>query len=350
MDTIFLLRESIQRMYAKNSKIYEKAIQFLLAFVVFFVINHRFGFMKALTSPVISLGLAVICAFLPLNMTVIAGVILVLVHIFTFSPMLFGLTAAVFLIMYIFYLRLTPKMAIVVLLTPIAFALKIPYVIPVAFGLMYTPVCLVAILCGTVAFYMISYLKEVADVAQKGGMAGMVGQSSDYLKHVFQNKEMWIVIAALAVSFLVVYTLKRQGMDHAWKIGSAGGALAAIVVTVVGNIAMHVHIPYGRLILGNALAVVVGLVLEILFFAVDYTRSEKLEFEDDEYHYYVKAIPKLSMAAYGRSERKTVEEEETEENPREEQEEPKEETISPEGEIDKALIEESLKQDWGESS
>ena len=31
-------------------------------------------------------------------------------------------------------------------------------------------------------------------------------------------------------------------------------------------------------------------------FSVDYSRSENLQFEDDEYYYYVKAIPKMNVS------------------------------------------------------
>ena len=44
-------------------------------------------------------------------------------------------------------------------------------------------------------------------------------------------------------------------------------------------------------------AIAVGLILEVLFLAVDYSRTEHLEFEDDEYHYYVKAVPKVAVSA-----------------------------------------------------
>ena len=37
--------------------------------------------------------------------------------------------------------------------------------------------------------------------------------------------------------------------------------------------------------------------VQFLFFNVDYTRTEKVQFEDDEYYYYVKAVPKISVAA-----------------------------------------------------
>ena len=32
-------------------------------------------------------------------------------------------------------------------------------------------------------------------------------------------------------------------------------------------------------------------------FAVDYTRTEYLQYEDDDYYYYVKAVPKLTVSA-----------------------------------------------------
>ena len=64
----------------------------------------------------------------------------------------------------------------------------------------------------------------------------------------------------------------------------------------MGSIALGVEISYGSLIFGNILAVIVGMILELFLFSVDYARSERLQFEDDEYYYYVKAVPKMSIA------------------------------------------------------
>ena len=38
------------------------------------------------------------------------------------------------------------------------------------------------------------------------------------------------------------------------------------------------------------------MVLHFFLFSVDYSRTEKLQFEDDEYYYYVKAVPKNVVA------------------------------------------------------
>jgi hypothetical protein len=43
-------------------------------------------------------------------------------------------------------------------------------------------------------------------------------------------------------------------------------------------------------------AIIIAFIVEFLVFSVDYTRTEYLQYEDDEYYYYVKAVPKVSVA------------------------------------------------------
>ena len=57
-----------------------------------------------------------------------------------------------------------------------------------------------------------------------------------------------------------------------------------------------------RLTGGCAASVLILLVLQFFFFNLDYSRTERVQFEDDEYYYYVKAVPKR----YVRAREKTV--------------------------------------------
>ncbi|MCI6122557.1 MAG: hypothetical protein SOV77_03575 [Lachnospiraceae bacterium] len=312
MDMIYVFRGRIQELYAKNSKVFDKIFQFILAIVTFTVINHNVGFMKAAASPVASLALAVICTFLPLMVTVIMATVLILAHMFALSIGMLAVTAVIFLIMYIFYLRLTPKKALIVLLTPLAFFLKVPYIIPVACGLVATPISLIAISCGTIVYYMLEYVKKSSVNIENVGAKGMLTQATKYVQQVFQNKEMWIIIVAFIICFFVVFTLRRTSMDHAWKVAIVAGAVANVIVIVAGDIALGVHTSYGTLIGGNIGAIVIGLILELFLFSVDYARSENLQFEDDEYYYYVKAIPKVSVATPEKTVKRINERQETE--------------------------------------
>lgn len=297
MDNLYVLRGEIQQFYAKNSKYINKALQFIVALLTFYMINHNMGFMKLLSNPLITLGLSVICAFLPMIVTVLAAAVLILVQMTAVSVGIMAVTAVIFLIMFIFYLRFSPKTALVVLLTPLAFMLKIPYVIPIAFGLVGTPVYAVPIIFGTIVFYMIDYLKEAASSLKGEGAAGMISQVTSYAQQVFQNKEMIVSVFAFIIVLLLVYTVRRMTINYAWKTAVAAGAVAGIAIVFAGSMMLGVKVSYLELILGNIAAVIVGLVLEFLFFSVDYSRCESVQYEDDEYYYYVKAVPKIVVSA-----------------------------------------------------
>ena len=52
----------------------------------------------------------------------------------------------------------------------------------------------------------------------------------------------------------------------------------------------------GGVILGSLAAIAMAMVVQFFKFNLDYSRTEKVQFEDDEYYYYVKAVPKMTVA------------------------------------------------------
>ena len=87
---------------------------------------------------------------------------------------------------------------------------------------------------------------------------------------------------------------KRCGSFLENCVGSGSGSNGC--VSAAGNIVLSTNISYIEIILSAVLGAVTGLVLELLFFSVDYSRTENIQFEDDEYYYYVKAVPKVGVA------------------------------------------------------
>lgn len=297
MDGILEIKGQLQSIYAKYSKYIDKAVQFLLALITFYMINREIGFMNMLTNPVIILGLSVVCAFLPPVCTVLAAAVMILAHVYTVSIGILLVTAVIFLVMFIFYLRLAPKTAVAVLLAALACTMKIPPAIPVAFALVGTPVYAVPVAFGTVVYYLIQQVKESAATLQTAGAESMVTDMTGFVKQVLTGREMWLFVITGILCMLAVYGIRRSGVSHAWKIASAVGAGLYVIVAAAGGAVAGVDPSFGMLLVGAVAAVVVGLVLEILFFSVDYSKCESLQYEDDEYYYYVKAIPKVGVTA-----------------------------------------------------
>jgi hypothetical protein len=75
------------------------------------------------------------------------------------------------------------------------------------------------------------------------------------------------------------------------------GAMVNLVILLVGDLKYDIHLSLGSAIFGSLLAILVAKGIEFFRFCVDYGRTEWVQFEDDDYYYYVKAVPKMSVAA-----------------------------------------------------
>ncbi len=140
MSRLLEWKEKLQLLYAGYSTYIDKGIRFVVALTSLLLISSNIGFMEKLAKPILSIALAVVCAFLPMIVTVIASAGLMLVHMFALSEGIALIAAGIIILMFIFYFRFTPKKAIILLLTPIAFAFKVPMLIPIAYGLAGTPI------------------------------------------------------------------------------------------------------------------------------------------------------------------------------------------------------------------
>ena len=166
MESVLELKGKLQNVYAQYSTYIDKVVRFVLAFVAFFMINREIGYMHMLANPVVALGLAVICAFLPPIFTLVAGAVLTMAHVYSVSLGMLIVTALLFVIMYVFYLRFAPKTAIVILVVVTAYIAKVPAAALVALGLLGTPAYAVPAALGTIAYYMIHQVKKSAAAIQ----------------------------------------------------------------------------------------------------------------------------------------------------------------------------------------
>ena len=113
---------------------------------------------------------------------------------------------------------------------------------------------------------------------------------------LLKNREMVVTIAAFAITVVIVYLLRRMSIDYAWTIAMTAGAVVNIMVLLVGDLIFDINQPLIGVILGTVISFLITLVLQFFVFYVDYSRTEKVQFEDDEYYYYVKAVPKVTVA------------------------------------------------------
>ena len=125
---------------------------------------------------------------------------------------------------------------------------------------------------------------------------GMVDKFRYCIDTLMGNRAMMVAIVAFAATVLVVWFIRRLSIDHAWTIAMITGALLNILILLFGDLMYSTDISIIGLILGSIVSVLLVKVLQFFVFNVDYSRTEMVQFEDDEYYYYVKAVPKNTVA------------------------------------------------------
>ncbi len=297
MTSLLVAKQYLKKFYGKFEVYLIPLMKFLLSLISLLLINGRLGFMERINDTTVVLVVALMCSFMPMNFIVIAAAAFVLLHVYVLSLECTVVVLAAFLLMFLLYFRFSPRDTAVVLLTPICFILRIPYVIPIALGLLCTPVSAVSAACGTVAYYLLTYVSGSAATLASMETEEMTAKFRFIIDGMLNNREMVVTVAAFAVTIILVYLIRRLSIDHSWTIAIVAGALVNVMVLLVGDLMFDTNVSIAGVIGGTIVSSLIVLVIQFFAFHVDYSRTEKVQFEDDEYYYYVKAVPKVTVAA-----------------------------------------------------
>ncbi len=296
MDKLLEVRAYILKFYARYSRYIDAALKFVLAIMTFLFVNNHVGYLESLANPLIAIGLSVICIFLPQSMTALFGALMVVIQFFALAPGAAIVAWLVMLVMFSFYFRFAPGKSAVLLLTPIAFAMRVPVLVPIVFGLVSGPACAIPIAFGVIVYYMVTYVKSYATVIETVAEAGIMEEITAFIQQLFSNKEMWMIIVSFTICLLFVYNIRCLVIDYAREIAVVAGVLVHLIMMTFGYVMMDINVSYLELIISSIIAVIIAIALKVFVISVDYSRSEHLQFEDDEYYYYVKAVPKVTVA------------------------------------------------------
>nr|WP_296473043.1 hypothetical protein [uncultured Acetatifactor sp.] len=296
MTVLLEMKERIKLIYSKYEAFIVPVLKFLLAFITFSTLNSRMGYMTRIDDMRIMLIAALTCSFLPVGLMVLMAAVFSLMHMYALSMEVALVGLCMYLIMYLLFFRFSPKDSLVVVLTPLLFSMKIPYVVPIAVGLLCGPASIVSVGCGIAVFYLLRMVIDSAPNIRIMEEGEILEKVRFMVEGILGNKAMLVMIAAFVVTVLVVYLIRRMSVDYSWTIAMVTGAMINVVLLLIGDLLYDVNLSMGSVLLGSLLALVVAKVIEFFRFCVDYSRTEKVQFEDDEYYYYVKAVPKMTVS------------------------------------------------------
>lgn len=294
MVALLEIKEKLVRIYGKYEAYITPVLRFLLAFVAFTLINGNIGYMKSISKMPVALILAAVCSVLPVNAMIAIAALVILLDLYALSLEVCIVGLLIFVFIYFVYFRFSPRYGYNAVLVPVCYKLGIPYIVPVGSGLLDELYSVVSVVCGSVLYFFLRGVHEnettLSSAAESTG--GATSKITIALNQLIMNKEMFLVVGVFAIATIIVYIIRRMDIDNAWTVAWVAGILFQVVGLISGYLLLGISGKIVGVVIGGVVSAGIAMVLQFMFFNVDYTRTERLQFEDDEYYYYVKAVPK----------------------------------------------------------
>ena len=298
LTPVFELRDKLIRLYAKRSKWIQALIRFVSAFLMLQTINSQIGYIPEIMSLPVVLGISLVCCILPWSVISILMCVLVVLEFLKVSVVVTGFCLFILLCMLMVDLMFAPGYNFIIFFVPLAFFLKLPFLVPLILGLAAPLTAVIPMLFGLLMHFMISYVSSTAGIlADTAQSVGMYEKFVQMIEGVFKNQNLIVFAIAFSFTAAAVYLLRRLSVNYAWMIAVAVGSVLDLVLVLFG-IATYTGgtMSVSAVIIGSVISGLIALAVQFMIFSVDYKQTEYVQFEDDDYYYYVKAIPKVKVA------------------------------------------------------
>ncbi len=273
------------------------AVRFVIAYVSFSLINSTTGYMEALSDYPIALILALLSSFLPAGLMLFFGAALILLQFYALSSELCLVTALIFVVLFCLYLRFTSRKGLYTMLTPLAGVIGVPYTMPVVCGLLSEPYTVISVISGEVVYFILKNVQENSAMFLPANESSSKSILTMAATELLTDREMYLYLGAFAAAAIVVYCVRKLAVDHSRMIAVVVGSVVQMGVICAGEITFGNMQMILRVIVGCVISLLISLAVNFMTHSLDYSRVEHVQFEDDEYYYYVKAVPKSYVPA-----------------------------------------------------
>ena len=294
LRSLLIIRDSLRKIYANYNIFLRPVLKFVLAFLMLFLLQGKIGYSPMLGRGVVIGASALLCAFFPFGfITFICG-LFVLGNMFEVSYPMTLFALIVLMMIFVLYYGFHPGTGIIMALVPLAFFFKIPYLVPLILGMSAGIASSVPAVLGVLIWFILKYFSQHAELMLDAGRSADIVESFIGISEsVLKNEYMYVIMLAFVLCIVTVSIISHSSMDHAWTIAVTAGTIVLAVVIFIGG-AQYDNGAIGGELVGLVISSLLAFFYEYIFYCVDYKGTEHLRFEDDDYYYFVKAVPKVN--------------------------------------------------------
>lgn len=297
MMALLILKSKIKKIYEKHYRLVRGIAKLCVVFAILMLIATRMDYQSILSQYWLLLAIALLCSVAPDLVSVLCIVAVAEAEVFQVSQLLAAAILLVILIYYLLFGRLTDKQSIVLLAVPVLSAIQLGYVVPIVAGLFFSPVMLPALILGVCFHFILCGVQEYALAVSRVTQERTPLASLQYLMEYLKGNMLFVtILSAFVLTFICVYLIRRIQIQYASQIAILVGAILILSIVLLGNIKLELDVNLPGAVISILVSVAIAYVVQFFHLTLDYQGTRKLQFEDDEYYYYVTAIPKFKVA------------------------------------------------------
>ncbi|MDR2650606.1 MAG: hypothetical protein LBB94_12965 [Clostridiales bacterium] len=279
----------------------------LVGVIIFSVLSnigeYAAGFAKLFTAPLalpVIMLLGILYVVLPATMSYALMIAVIGIQLSS-NIEVAALTVLFLLCLLFFYMRLAPKESVLILFTLAAFYFKIPYLVPILAGLYCGVTALIPIGIGVFLWDLLPVMKLLMTYKSAGSNIMEIPKTLGELLPAIVNSVVthqdWIFTAFIfAMVVLAVYGISRINLDYSKDISVGLGALLTVVSFIIARVLANMEANIASVVLYVVISAIIAEIVRFFDIVLDYSRSERVEFEDEDNYYFVKVVPKVLLA------------------------------------------------------
>lgn len=297
MSGFLTARDGIRDFLRKYDEVTTPIIRFIVALVIFTSVNKMYGYSELFDRGIVIFLLSVISALVSDIVVVLVVGAVMCVNAFAISLEVGGLFLVAFILMYGLYMRMFPECSWILILVPVLYVFNLQFAVPLVVAIFVGLTGAVPAAFGVVLYYFSVFAGDVAETLKDPDKKEGFEPLTYVIKSLSHNKDMMVAIIVFGLVIVITNTIHRLSFDYSWYVAIAVGAICNVIFFIVCGSALDANIGAGAVLVGTIIGTIIAILIQICKSIADYSRKEVVQFEDDEYYYYVKAIPKLGVAA-----------------------------------------------------
>ena len=313
MMALLTLKSRLKGFYEKHYRILRCFGKAVLMIITLMIITSQLNYQAFLANHWIVLLLAVICAVTPDVASPLCAFLVTEIEVFQVSELIAVAILLIVLIYYLLFGRLANRQSVVLASVPVLSVLQISYLVPIVGGLFFSPVMIPALISSVFFYFVLCGVQEYALAASRMTQESTFFEPLKYLLDYLRgNLLLYTLLVAFVLTFICVYLIRRSKIQYASQIAILVGAILNLSILLFANIFLELNVDLLPMVVSIVVCVLIAYLIQFFRLTLDYHGTRKLQFEDDEYYYYVTAVPKIKVAAVDKTVTRIVPDEDDE--------------------------------------